>query len=237
MACNSSERSEPVAPAAVQPAAEHEPKAKKVEPPTPLLLEPLAAEPPPGDINVVLPPAPLLEHAAVPTKDADGHWSIDGLRRDRTTQLAAGQAGTEITVKGWVQQIYLPPECPAGTVCPPNKQPHFWITDTPHTEGRKRAMMVVNYAFTIPEWEAERWKDEPEVVLHKGTQYVFKGHFKQFSDTGFSHQAGLLEFVAVLAVDARSGTSKWIYPRASPWHPVQVALREADKAELIEAAP
>src|SRR5690606_18815442 len=104
----------------------------------------------------------------------------------------AGEQGTEVLVRGYVQEIYVAPECPSGEVCAPPKQPHVWITDAPEEKGKKRAMMVVNYRFAIPAWDAKRWKKEPEVVLEVGKRYTFKGKFKRFSDTGFAFDRGLL---------------------------------------------
>jgi len=248
VACNSPESNAPPAPEpkAAQ-APEATPEAKPASPglaamvdevahPTPEFLEPLGDEPKAVDLQVVLPSAPSLDYPPVPDKDADGHWSIDGLRRNRTAQLKAGQAGAEITVKGWVQDIYVPPVCPAGETCPPAKQPHLWIVDAPDVKGAKRALMVVNYSFVIPEWDAERWEDTPQIELERGKPYVFKGHFKKFSDTGFAHQDGLLEFVAVRQRDPATGGEWWVYPRGASWHPLQIAQMEAQAARLAKEA-
>jgi len=205
-------------------------KVKEVSQPEAKLLESLGGESKPSTIEVMLPPAPELGRPAIPDKGSEGHWSIEGLRRNRTTQLAEGAAGTEVTVQGWVQEIYVAPECPEGEVCPPAKQPYLWITDAADTKGSKRAMMVVNYAFAIPEWDAKRWSDVPEVMLEVGKRYVFKGRFKLFSDTGFAYDEGLLEFVAV-----QGGAADWVYPRGAPWHPLEIARMEADSARLLEA--
>src|SRR5690349_20249706 len=83
-----------------------------------------------------------------------GALSIWGLRRDIDKHVAEGESNQEITVKGWVQEIYEAPPCPEGG-CPPPKQPHVWITDQEGVEGKKRAMMVVNYRMQIPEWQAK----------------------------------------------------------------------------------
>ena len=152
--------------------------------------------------------------------------------------MKEGDAGTEIEVRAWVAKIYVPPECPEGEVCPPAKQPHVFVTDGEHEKGLKHAMMVVNYAFSIPEWDAARWKGQEQVVLELGRQYTFKGKFKQFSDTGFASDEGLLEFVAYkpLHPDTHVEQARWVYPPGAPWHPIEIARQEEQNAELAKRA-
>jgi hypothetical protein len=194
--------------------------------------------PPPPAIKVELPPPPDFDEGKAPETWEDGSYSIYGLRQNLDENVEAGEAGKEVLVKGYVQDVYVAPECPEGEVCPPPKQPHVWITDKPEEKGKKRAMMVVNYRFQIPEWDAKRWKDEPQVVLEEGKRYTFKGKFKRFSDTGFSYDRGLLEFVAYKPLDPETGQElpNWVYPPAAPWHPVEVARMEEENAKLAEKA-
>jgi len=190
-------------------------------------------------VQVQLPPAPSFDEGTSVEKYDDGSYSIFGLRKNLDENIQAGEAGTEVIVKGYVLDIYVPPECPEGQLCPPGKQPHCWITDKPEEKGKKRAMMVVNYKFNIPEWDAARWKDLPEVVLEVGKRYTFKGKFKRFSDTGFAHDRGLLEFVAYHPYDPETGaeqTSVWVYPPGSSWHPVEIQRQEEENQKLIERA-
>lgn len=187
-------------------------------------------------ITVHLPPTPDFDEGKAPETWEDGSHSIWGLRQDLDKNVDAGSTGTEVEVKGYVQEIYVPPECPEGEACPPGKQPHVWVTDHPDTGGKKRAMMVVNYSFQIPEWDAKRWKDEPPVVLEKGKRYTFKGKFKQFSDTGFASDKGLLEFVAYKPHDPETGQElqSWVYPPGAPWHPVEIARQAEANEALVE---
>ena len=74
------------------------------------------------NIKVELPPAPDFDEARAPVKwedDSDNAYSIFGLRKDIDDRLKEGEAGQKIVVKGWVQEIYVPPECPEGQLCPP----------------------------------------------------------------------------------------------------------------------
>jgi hypothetical protein len=93
-------------------------------------------------------------------------------------------------------------------------------------------MLVVGYAFQIPEFQAKVWKGVEAVELELGRQYVFKGKFRQFSDTGFSNAAGLLEFMAVQRVDPKSGATRWVFPPGAPWHPLELARIEEENARL-----
>lgn len=195
-------------------------------------------EPPPTNIKVDLPPPPNFDEGKAPETWEDGSNSIYGLRQKLDQNVKEGEAGKEIMVKGWIQEIYVPPPCPEGEVCPPPKQPHVWITDNQGEQGKKRAMMVVNYRFQIPEFQAKMWKDAPQVVLEKDKRYTFRGKFKQFSDTGFAYDRGLLEFVAYKPLDPATGaeTAEWVYPPGAAWHPIMIAEQEKQNAELVEKA-
>jgi hypothetical protein len=186
-------------------------------------------------IKVELPPSPNFEEGKVDEKYPDGSWSIYGLRQEIDENIKAGEAGTEIEVKGYVQEIYTAPECEEEP-CPPGKQPHLWITDNAEEGGKKRAMMVVSYAFTIPEYDVKRWKDVPNVILNKGQQYTFKGRFKRFSDQGFADDRGLLEFIAYKDVNPKTEQMEWIYPPGAAWHPLELARQEEEQKKLIEAS-
>ncbi|MCA9693015.1 MAG: hypothetical protein KC636_25690 [Myxococcales bacterium] len=187
-----------------------------------------------ANIKVELPPPPDFDEGKVADKWEDGSYSIYGLRNELEENVKAGDAGTEITVRGYVQEIYEPTPCPEGETCPPGKQPHIWIVDKPEEKGKKRAMMVVNYSFTISDFEADMWKDVPDVTFEKGQQYTIKGKFKRFSDTGFADHRGLLEFVSVKVADPETGSETWRAPPGAPWHPVTLAAQEEQQKKLIE---
>jgi hypothetical protein len=186
------------------------------------------------NVKVELPPPPDFDEGKVAPKYDDGAWSVYGLRKELDANVKAGEDGAEIEVRGYVQDIYQPPVCVEGEPCVPGKQPHVWITDKADDKGKKRAMMVVNYAFTIPEYDIKRWKDVPNVVLNKGQQYTFKGKFKRFSDTGFADARGLLDFIAYKGVDPKTGVEGWIAPPGAAWHPLTVAAEEEAQKALIE---
>lgn len=186
------------------------------------------------NVKFELPPPPDFDEGKVAEKWDDGPWSIYGLRKQIDDSVKAGDAGQEIEVKGFVQDIYEPPVCPEGEKCPPGKQPHIWITDKADEKGKKRAMMVVGYRMTIPEYDAKRWEKIPDVVFEKGKQYTFKGKFRRFSDQGFADARGLLEFTYYKAVDPATGQEGWIAPRNAPWHPLELLRVEEEQRKLVE---
>ncbi len=189
------------------------------------------------DIKVNLPASPDFEEARAPLQyedDPDKPFSIFGLRKDIDENLKKGDEGEVIALKGWVQEIYVPPECPEGELCPPGKQPHFWITDTQNAEGKKRAMMVVNYYYPIPDWDEDTkklWEEEPLVAIEVGKQYTIKGRFVRVSGSGFAHDNGLLEFETYKALDEETGAEVWIAPPNCDWHPKMVEMTRIQNEE------
>lgn len=187
--------------------------------------------------QVSLPPAPNFQAARVQEKWEDGSYSIYGLRSNIDERVKEGDGGQDVTVKGFVQSVYQPTECPEGEFCAPSKQPHFWITDKADQKGKKRAMMVVNYQFQIPAADQRRWRKVPAVEVEAGKRYTIKGKFKRFSETGFAHDNGLLEFVAIKPLD-ESGAEmdEWRFPRGAAWHPLETERAEAANKKMLERA-
>lgn len=201
--------------------------------PRPLTIadeDPDAPRTPSSGLQVQLPPSPNFDDADVAKRYDDGAFSIRGLRDDVDGNVADGDAGKEVVVRAWVQEVYVPPKCPSGAACPPPKQPHIWVTDREGERGKKRAMLVVNYRFAIPEWDAKRWKGQPTVELEAGKRYTFKGKFRRFSDTGFAFAGGLLEFVAY------KKKTRWVAPPGAPWHPIEIRRMEREDAALADKA-
>jgi hypothetical protein len=185
-------------------------------------------------VKVSLPPKPNFQEGKAPEKWEDGSYSIYGLRSKMEERLEEGERDTEIILKGYVQEIYQKPEC-TGDLCPPGKQPHFWMTDSADDQGKKRAILVANYAYPIADWEMKTWKGVPSVVIEKGKRYTIKGHFKRFSSSGFAQDNGLFEFVAYHPVDENGVESpEWIVPPKAPWHPILVAMEQEGAQQVAQ---
>jgi hypothetical protein len=222
-------------------ASETAPTAQAPALPEPLLLVPLTeSRPRPGEpkVEVALPLAPAFTQAEIPERYDDGAYSVAGLRQDPDARVAEGESGQDIIVRAYVARVYVPPKCPEGTRCPPPKQSHLWVTDAADERGLRRAMLVVNYRFPIPEWQTKEWKGQPDVVMKVGKRYTIKGRFKQFSDNGFADGRGLLEFIAYHPLDPKTKQEQpqWVYPRGASWHPLVIAQEEAANRALAERA-
>ncbi|MEM6990881.1 MAG: hypothetical protein AAF721_10300 [Myxococcota bacterium] len=213
---------------------ERGPKQSPATVPPPATPQP-APPPPSPPAGLTLPPSPTFPTAFPTDRYEDGAWSIAGLRRNIDQQLKRGLEGTEVDVRVRVLEIYNPPTCAIGDACAPGKQPHLWVVDGEEFKGKHDALLVANYRFTIPEWDAKRWSNQPDVVLEVGKVYTISGRFKQFSDTGFAHERGLLEFIAVQRPVAGGG-HEWIYPPGAPWHPLELARQDKANEELRRKA-
>lgn len=188
------------------------------------------------DVVVNLPEAPAFESGiGVPLRYDDGAYSIRGLRAELDERIAAGERGTEVRVRAYVQEIYVPPECPEGEMCPPGKQPHLWLTDGENEKGKRHAMLLVNYRFHIPEWQEAEWRGVPEVVVEVGRQYHFRGLFVRFSDSGFAHDQGLLQFSSY-EVEDDEGKTSWVYAPGASNHPLEIQRQEEANRRLEEKA-
>lgn len=206
--------------------------------PTPLALpddDPYAVPRDDDAAQLQLPASPAFVESQAPVQYPDGVFSVRGLREDIDANVQDGDAGIEIRLRAYVLEVYVAPDCPEDEICPPPKQPHVWVVDHPEQRGKRRAMLVANYRFSIPEWDSERWKGLPDVVLEPGKQYTFKGKFRRFTDTGFASDRGVLEFVAY-EQPAPDGGTRWVHPLNAPWDPLEVSRMEKENAELAEKA-
>jgi hypothetical protein len=196
------------------------------EPAGVLEVEPEAPPVPVLGLELGLPERPSFAIADVPALAEDGTWSIRGLRAHIDALLPEAEQGRVVLVSAYVQEVYTPPTCPAGQLCPPGKMPHAWLVDDPAIRGKVDALMLTDIEFPIPEWDREAqlaWADAPVPVLEPGRRYVFMGWFRRFTYSGFAHDRGLLELFAVSEAPP-SQDSVWIAPLNSDHHP---RVREA----------
>jgi ribosomal protein S6E (S10) len=130
-------------------------------------------------IKVDLPPPPPFTAPTTPEKYPDGTYSVFGLHKN--IEKLTGQ---QVTVKAYVREVYVCPECPKGQECKACEQPHYWITD--EKEGKKeKAMMVVDYPTKKP-------LVETPPVFTVGAKVTVKGTFQRATLSGFNASDGLL---------------------------------------------
>jgi hypothetical protein len=138
--------------------------------------EPEATALPP--IKVDLPPAPSFAASDIPIKYPDGVWTTRGLRKQKAETLTK-----DVSVRGFLIEVYQCPPCPKGQTCKLCDQPHFFIGDKADTK-KEKALMVVDYLMP---------KQKPP-ALTVGKQYDISGTFSINSPTGFGSSEGLLVF-------------------------------------------
>jgi hypothetical protein len=114
---------------------------------------------------------------------------------------------TEVSVLGYIVEVYQPPECPEGERCPLPSAPHMWIADTAGEAEAGKRLMVVGYAenqAAIDEAikEAERGRT-PEPIpgvppiptdFAVGAKVKVNGRFTRVSGMGFNNSEGLLDY-------------------------------------------
>jgi hypothetical protein len=202
-----------------------------------------AAEPKPEVVIPVLgmdmglPDRPEFLVPVPPAIYEDGTWSIRGLRSVLEELLPEAEQDRVVRVTAWVQEVYQQPECPEGVLCPPGKMPHAWLVDDPGVRGKQLALMLTGTEFPIPEWDEESrvfWAGAQTIELEVGRRYVFMGWFRRFTESGFGHDAGLLELLAVTDYPAPA-KSLWIVPINSQFHPRARAARGMEPLQPVDA--
>jgi hypothetical protein len=140
-------------------------------------------------------------------------YTVYGLRaRARTTM------DTEVTLLGYIVDIYQPPECPDGDRCPPASAPHMWIADEPGEAEASKRLMVVGYAENqvaiddaIKEAQRGRTPEPiPGVVpiptdFAVGAKVKVNGRFTRVSGMGFNNSEGLLDYRGHETVEPAAG--------------------------------
>ena len=164
------------------------------------------------DVHPNLPTVPTLPPPPFPTTYDDSSYSIWGLRhRIRNTM------DTDVGLTGYIVDIYQPPECPRGQVCPRPAAPHMYIADTATETDHHNALMVVGYAENQEQIDeavelASRGRYEPpdpaSGILPVPTDFVqgnkvkVTGKFTRVSGSGFNNSEGLMEYRSHTTIQA-----------------------------------
>ncbi len=163
-----------------------------------LVIEPLP------EVSPTLPSVPTLPPPPYPIQYPDTTYSVYGVRRREATTM-----DHDVTVTGYIVEIYLPPECPEGRTCPVPAAPHLWIADARDIPADGQRLMLVGYATSqvaIDEAveDHRRGREQPPesesgiipipVDFYVGNKVKVTGRFARVSGAGFNSSEGLMEY-------------------------------------------
>lgn len=156
------------------------------------------------DVSPSLPNVPTLPPPPFPVQHTDQSYSVYGLRRRQAVTL-----NTDVTVTGYIVEIYSAPECPQGRTCPTPAAPHIWIADTRGETDDAKRLMIVGYAENQTQIDeamalAARGRYQPPAPetgllpiptdFYVGNKVKISGRFARISGSGFNVSEGLLEY-------------------------------------------
>lgn len=152
------------------------------------------------DVQPDLPAVPQIPPP--PAAYPDGSVPIARLRRMLNENL-----DHDVTVQGYIVDIYQPPVCPRGQQCPRPIAPHLYIADEANEGDDGKRLLVVGYAATQDEYElllrqGDRRAPGPDgqplsaIDFAVGNRVKITGRFVTTSvmSAGFSSTAGLLDY-------------------------------------------
>ena len=149
-----------------------------------------------------LPEVPTLPPPPFPTTYDDDSYSVYGLRQRLNQAL-----DTEVTVTGYIVEIYEPPPCTLRNKdeCPRVDAPHLFIADAPEKTSRADQLIIVGYADNQEQLARARRGRKTTTIdgsvvvpgnLKLGNKIVAKGLFTLISSGGFNTSNGLLEYAS-----------------------------------------
>ncbi len=156
------------------------------------------------DVNPSLPSVPDLPPPPYDVEYADGSFSVYGVRRRGATTM-----DTDLSITGYIVEIYVPPECPEGRTCDPPAAPHLWLADAREPAEGEDRLMLAGYAENQAQIDeavelAERGRYEPPdpesgilpipTNFAVGAKVKVTGRFTRISGAGFNVSNGMLEY-------------------------------------------
>lgn len=156
------------------------------------------------DVEPNLPEVPTLPPPPHPVTLDDGSYTVYGLRKRIRNTI-----NNEANVTAFIVEVYAPPECPEGDVCPRAAAPHMYVADIAGETDRRKMLMVVGYAENQAQIDeaielVERGRYEPpdpeSGILPIPTDFLvgnklkLNGQFTRVSGTGFNNSEGLIEY-------------------------------------------
>ncbi|MBN8614951.1 MAG: hypothetical protein J0L92_30405 [Deltaproteobacteria bacterium] len=163
-----------------------------------LVIEPLP------EVSPTLPSVPTIPPPPFPLQYPDTSYSVFGLRRRLETTI-----DHDVTVTGYIVEIYAPPECPEGRTCPPPTAPNLWIADARDIPADGNRLQLVGYATSQqaiddvmedlrrgreqpPESESGQIPIPTDFLV--GNKIKVTGRFARVSGAGFNNSQGLMEY-------------------------------------------
>jgi len=156
------------------------------------------------DVNPSLPAVPDLPPPPYDVEYADGSFSVYGVRRRGATTM-----DTDVSITGYIVEIYIPPECPEGRTCDPAAAPHLWLADAREQGEDDDRLMLAGYAENQAQIDeavelAERGRYEPPdpesgmlpipTNFAVGAKVKITGRFARISGAGFNVSNGMLDY-------------------------------------------
>ncbi|MCB9667334.1 MAG: hypothetical protein H6715_04335 [Myxococcales bacterium] len=147
-----------------------------------------------------LPEVPTLPPAPYPVRYDDQSFSVYGLRKELRKVI-----DQDVTLTGYIVNIYAPEPCPKGETCPPPRAPHLWLADSPEEKDPEKLIRLCGYAENHEELakaaRSSKAKPEPESGMvatptdfAEGAKIKVKGRFAYVSGLGFNDASGLLDY-------------------------------------------
>lgn len=151
-----------------------------------------------------LPAVPTLPPPPHPIQYDDQSYSVFGVRRAIRRTI-----DTDLSITGYIAEVYQPPECPKREQCPPPPAPHMYLADTAEETDKRKMLLVAGYAENqaaldeaLKEARRGRQKAPPEdsgllpvpVDFFKGAKVKVQGKFAYVSGSGFQSSEGVLEY-------------------------------------------
>lgn len=164
------------------------------------------------ELNPSLPSVPTIPPAPYPTQYGDQSYSIYGLRRQLRRTI-----NTDVAVTGYIQNIFVPPECEKGAKCPLPPAPHLWLADSMSETDKNKMLLLAGYAENQQQIDdaikdAARGKkplSEEEtgmipipVDFAVGNKVKAKGRFAYVSGSGFQSSEGVLGYLGHETLEA-----------------------------------
>jgi hypothetical protein len=89
-----------------------------------------------------LPAVPTIPPPRFEVQYSDGSYSVFGIRR-----RAEETMNQDVTITGWVVDVFEPEPCEEGRTCPPAAAPHVWLYDENEVpEDRREMLLLTAYA-------------------------------------------------------------------------------------------